>query len=191
MADVVLSAFSRVGTGKGVARALRRAGRIPAVIYGGITPLSVAVETRAFLKVAHVKGYFSRILTLDLEGRTVRVLPRAVQYHPVTDVPEHADFQEVVPGNPIAVTLPITFTNIDRAVGTKRGGVFNIVYRTIKVACDPDHIPDAILLDVANLDIGRSIHLRDVPLPPSAKPFAKLDATIATMTGRADSSDAG
>jgi large subunit ribosomal protein L25 len=174
----------RAGAGKGPSRQLRRAGRVPAVIYGEHQDQQmISVETRALRRELNNPRFFSTLCSLDLGGEAIRVLPREVQLHPVTDSPIHADFVRVSRGTTITVTVQVAFLNEDSSPGLKRGGVLNVVRREIEVICPADAIPSELELDLAMANIGDSLHISQVALPEGVRPtIADRDFTIATIS---------
>ena len=185
MAEMVtLTAEERQGAGKGAARALRRAGRVPAVIYGEAKPQQmVSLEARALRREAAKARFFSTLYAVQVNGEAVRVLPREVQQHPVTDEPLHVDFVRAVQGTTIAVTVPVVFANEDICRGIKRGGVLNVVRREVELICPADAIPREITVDLKDADIHDSLHISKVSLPEGVRPaITDRDFTIATIS---------
>lgn len=182
---VSLAAEKREKTGTGAARAVRRAGKIPAIIYAkGSEPTNIALDANE-LTHQFKKGRFrSRLLGLMLDGKDVRVLPQAVQTHPVTDQIEHVDFLRVEKGVDIRVKVPVKIINTEKCKGLKRGGALNVVRHTIEFFCDPDQIPEEIVVDVLETDIGTSVHIEDLNLPKGVTPVIKRNFTVITITGR-------
>ena len=184
MADVItLSARARDRVGKGAARAVRREGLVPAVIYGAKEPpLSISLEPRALRRELAQTGFFTTLTDIDLDGTAHRVLARDVQYHPVTDQPLHVDFLRVSQNTRITVAVPMVFENEEECPGLKRGGVLNIVRHEIEVDCRADAMPQALTADLAELEIGDSIHISSVDLPEGVVPtIADRDFTVATI----------
>ena len=184
MADAaVLEAAPRETRGKGGARATRRAGRVPAIVYGGgREPRAVSLDGRALAREYERGGFFSRLYELGVEGASVRVLPRDVQLHPVTDAPLHVDFLRLTGDTRIDVEVDVVFVNDEEAPGLRRGGVLNTVRRAVSLNCRADSIPEAIEIDLAGLDIGDSVHISHVALPEGARPTIRdRDFTIATI----------
>jgi large subunit ribosomal protein L25 len=179
-----LAAEPREGVGKGAARSLRRAGRVPAVIYGDEAPQEmISLEARQLRRVLHSARFFSTLCNLQVNGQAVRVLPREVQLHPVTDEPLHVDFVRVGRGATITVTVPVVFAHEDVSLGLKRGGVLNIVRRELELLCPADAIPGEIVVDLKDADIGDSLHISQVALPEGVRPaIADRDFTIATIS---------
>jgi large subunit ribosomal protein L25 len=184
MAELItFEAEARNGAGKGPARQLRRAGRVPAVIYGESKDQQmVSLEARALRRELHNPRFFSTLCALQLGGEAIRVLPREVQVHPVSDEPIHADFVRVSRGTTIHVTVQVAFLNEETCPGLKRGGVLNVVRREIELVCPADAIPEQIELDLAAADIGDSLHISQVSLPEGVHPMiTDRDFTIATI----------
>ncbi len=178
-----LSAETRDRAGKGASRALRREGRIPAVIYGGNQePISIHVEEKELRRQLGTGHFFNSIVELSVAGSTVRTLPKDVAFHPVSDRPLHADFLRVSANAKVEVAVPVIFINEEKSPGLKKGGVLNIVRHELELICDADKIPDDIAVDVAGTDIGDSIHISSVTLPAgSASAITDRDFTIATI----------
>lgn len=184
MADVSnLAAEVREGAGKGSARALRRSGRVPAVIYGDKEdPIAISVDMHDLHRELHASGFFRRLYDIGVKGSKHRVLPRDVQRHPVTDTPLHVDFLRIGADARIAVAVAVVFDNEEDSPGLKRGGVLNIVRHDIELVCPATAIPDAIRIDLTGLDIGDSVHISSVTLPPDCAPtISDRDFTIATI----------
>jgi large subunit ribosomal protein L25 len=179
-----LAAQMREGAGKGAARALRRAGRVPAVIYGEGRPQQmISVEARALRREVGHARFFSTLYALRIDGEDVQVLPRDVQLHPVSDDPLHADFVRVSRGSTIEVEVQVTFINEDVSPGLKRGGVLNIVRREVELRCPADAIPGELVVDLKPFDIGDSVHISHVALPEGVQPtITDRDFTIATIS---------
>jgi len=180
---VTISAQRRIAAGKGPARAIRRAGRIPAVIYGDHKePLRISLDPREFNKALHKAGFFAKLLDLVIDDEVHHTVPRDVQFHPVTDVPIHVDFLRVGAKTRLHIAVPVLFINHDKSVGLKRGGVLNVVYHEIEMICAADSIPDHITVDLSGLDIGDSVHMGAIALPDGVKPtHAASDFTVASI----------
>jgi len=181
---ITFEAESRVGVGKGPARQLRRAGRVPAIIYGERKDQQmVSLEARALRRQLTNPRFFSTLCSLEVGGDTIRVLPREVQLHPVSDDPIHADFVRVSAGTTITVEVQVVFLNEDICPGLKRGGVLNVVRREIEVICPADSIPGQLELDLAEADIGDSLHISQMSLPEGVRPtITDRDFTVATIS---------
>ena len=186
---IALSAQKREGTGKGVARTLRREGNIPAIIYGGKEPeVCIATNLRDLTR-EYEKGHFtSKLIDLSVDGKVIRVIAKSLQIDPVSDKPLHADFLRLVKGAKVRVFVPVRFLNADKSPGLKRGGVLNAVRRDIEFLCEPDAIPHQIAVDLNDLQIGDSVHISHIKLPEGVVPtITDRDFTIATIVGRAAS----
>jgi large subunit ribosomal protein L25 len=178
-----LSAEPRARAGKGGARATRRAGRVPAVVYGGaVPPVMVSVDYNTLIREVKKGGFTHRVFTLDIGGDQVSVVPRELQLDPVRDQPLHVDFLRIVKGAEIDVEVPIAFLNEEASPGLKRGGVLNVVRHELSLRVRNDAIPDTIEIDLTGLAIGDSIHLSNIVLPDGAKStITDRDFTIATI----------
>ncbi|WP_296676264.1 50S ribosomal protein L25/general stress protein Ctc [Novosphingobium sp.] len=184
MSDTLnLPAETRDRAGKGASRALRREGRVPAVVYGGKEePLSVHVEEKLLLKQLGTGHFMNSIVEVEVDGKKLRTLPKDVAFHPVTDRPLHVDFLRLSKDAKVHVNVPVAFANEEASPGLKRGGVLNIVRHELELVCESDKIPDDIQIDVTGLDIGDSIHISYVKLPKgSESAITDRDFTIATI----------
>jgi large subunit ribosomal protein L25 len=177
-----MKAAARSRAGKGAARAERRAGRVPGVIYGdGKPPLNVSVD-HAELKQRIYAGHFlTTVYDLEVDGAKHRVIPRDFQLDPVKDLPVHVDFLRLSEGVQIRVRIPVHVMNAEQAPGVKRGGTVNIVTHTVEVVCAPENIPESIDVDISGLEINYSKHLNEVELPPAVRVVGKLDQTLVTI----------
>ena len=184
MSDTLtLSAEAREQAGKGASRALRREGRIPAVVYGGKEePMSISVDERALTRMLGTGHFTNSIVMIEVGGKSVRTLPKDVAFHPVSDRPLHVDFLRLSKNAKVDVSVPVVFENEEASPGLKRGAVLNVVRHELELTCDADKIPDAIHIDVTGLDIGDSIHISSVKLPDgSVSAITDRDFTIATI----------
>lgn len=183
---VKLDAEVRDGSGKGLARALRREGKVPAIIYGGKDGEQSITLNAKELTLEVMKGHFSsKVVDLKIGKQSVHVLPREIQLHPVTDKVLHADFMRVKDDTKIVVEVRVEFLNQDKCPGVKKGGVLNIIRRDVELLCSAKNIPDHIEVDVKDLEIGDSVHISNVKLPAGAEPtITDRDFTIATVAGR-------
>ena len=183
MADTVtFNAESRARVGKGAARAERRNGRVPAVIYGANKdPEAISIDP-AQLRAARMQpGFFATLFEVEVEGNSQQVLCRDLQLHPVTDRPMHADFLRVTERTQINVEIPVSFENEEESPGLRQGGVLNVVRHVVEVICRAGSIPNEISIDLTGLEIGDSVHISSVSLPDGVKPTIDRDFTIATI----------
>jgi large subunit ribosomal protein L25 len=178
-----LAAEPRESIGRGHARAARRAGRVPAVVYGGKEPpVTITVDERTLVREYDKGGFANRLLDLKVGGDTYRVLPREIQLHPVSDRLLHVDFLRLTAESQIRISVPAVFINDEESPGLKRGGVLNVVRYEIELMCRADSIPEQIVCDLTGLDIGDGVHIEDVDLPEGVNPtIADRNFTIATV----------
>ena len=184
MAEVTpIAALTRQRAGKGAARATRRNGRVPAVIYGNkeetllisLDPLDLSSQLRG-------PGFFARVFEIQVDKGKHRVLARDLQLDPVSDRPIHVDFMRFSAGTRLNIDVQVTFENEAASPGLKRGGVLNVVRHAIELVCSADNIPETISIDLSGLEIGGSIHISDVDLPAGVEPtISDRDFTIATI----------
>lgn len=187
MAEFEFKAERRDRAGKGAARALRREGRVPAVIYGDKKdPISISLPYKETEMQIQKGGFLSHIITVDVDGEKIRVIPRDYQLDVVRDFPMHVDFLRVSRSTRITVGVRVDFINEETCPGLKRGGALNIVRRDVEVQCPATEIPEAIVIDLAKADIGDSIHISAVQLPEGVTPtITDRDFTIATIAAPA------
>jgi len=179
---ITLAAETRERAGKGTARAARRSGRVPAVVYGGKQPpVMLSVDARAFTRILHQPGFFTHLFDLTVDGETHRALPRDVQFHPVTDLPLHVDFLRVTGDTRITLDVPVEFVDHEKSPGIKRGGVLNIVTHEIEIECAADAIPEHIVVSLEGVDVAEPIHIHSVKLPEGVKVSDHHDFTVATI----------
>lgn len=181
--QLTLSAEARDRAGKGASRAMRREGRVPAVIYGDKQePLAIHLEEKALVKAMANGHFMNSVVMIDVGGGQTRTLPKDVQFHPVTDRPLHVDFLRIAEHAKVHVEVPIRFVGDDRSRGIKRGGVLNAVRHELELVCDAANIPDEIEIDLGGLDIGDSLHISQVRLPDGTESaITDRDFTIATI----------
>lgn len=178
-----ITAAARSKAGKGTARALRREGRVPAVIYGDRKePEMVSLDYRDIVKMIEQGHVNNQLFAIDVDGSSQNVLARDVQLDPVTDWPIHVDFVRVAAGARVRVEVPVHFLNQERSPGLKRGGVLNVVRHELELFCPATDIPHQIDIDLGKAEIGDSIHISAVPLPEGVEPtITDRDFTIATI----------
>ncbi len=180
---VTIEAEARARAGKGAARATRRAGKVPAVIYGAKQePALIALEPKVILAELKRGGWRSRLFELRVAGAGTRALMRDVQFHPVTDVVEHVDFQRLAPGEKIRVSVAVHYLNDATSPGLKKGGVLNVVRHTIEVWADPETVPAFFEADLGTLDINDNIRWQSLKNTGECRPtIADRDFVVATI----------
>jgi|CXWL01.1.fsa_nt_gi large subunit ribosomal protein L25 len=186
MAGIVLNVDKRERTGTGGARATRNSGLIPGILYGGARG-SIPIEIKSADVVMALRSgkFLSRRVEIDVKGERQPVIPRAVQFHPVSDLPIHVDLYRIEDHAEIAIDVVVRFKNHDASPGLKRGGVLNVVRHTIKLKVQANNIPEEIVVDLTGTEIGDSVHISSVVLPEGARPVIRdRDFTIATVAGR-------
>ncbi len=178
-----LKASKRESKTTGQVKNLRSKGFIPAILYGGKSPnLKLSVDEKSFNNVFNSKTFLSTIIDLDIEGKKERVIPRDVSFHVVSEKPSHIDFMRIVKGSKIILEIPVVFKNNNDSPGLKKGGVLNIVRRKVQLKCEAENIPENLIVDLTNLDIGASIKISSVKLPENAKPtIVDRDFVVATI----------
>ena len=181
--QLTLPAEARERAGKGASRALRREGRVPAVIYGEKQePLSVHVEEKLLTKMLSTGHFMNSVVMVDVGGTPNRTLPKAVDFHPVTSRPIHVDFLRIGEHSQVHVNVPVNFVDEEAAPGLKRGGVLNVVRHELELVCDAAKIPDQITISLSGLEIGDAVHISSVELPEGSKSAIEdRDFTIATV----------
>ncbi len=192
-----LTAEARERVGKGSARAIRRSGKIPAVIYGDKQPpLSITLPYKEVFLRIHAGGFRTTIATINVNGEKIQVLPKDYQLDPVRGFAMHVDFLRVSQNTVVTVNVPVHFINDEKAPGIKRGGVLNVVRHEVEFVCPANAIPDNITVDLEGLDIGDSVHISAVKLPQGVTPtITDRDFTIATIAApaglRSEEAEAG
>ena len=178
-----LSAEKRTLIGKGAARATRRIGRVPGIIYGGDgEPMPISLEPRELSRALARRGFLATVVEVKVDDAVHRTLPREVQYHPATDEPLHVDFMRVGADTEVTVTVPTAFINQELSIGLRRGGILNIVRHGIALVCQVDNIPEQLVVDLDGLDIGDSVHISAVTLPAGSRlTITDRDFTIASI----------
>ena len=181
MTTARLSASPRSDAGKGFARKLRASGSVPAVIYGhSREPQALAIETRLLERLLDQISAASTVVELDVDGRSSRTLIREIQRHPFKKQILHVDFQELVAGEKVTVEIPIVF--VGTPAGVKGGGVLDQVMHHIEIHLDPTDIPNHVDVDVSALEIGKSLHVSDIVLPPGIEVLSDPEATVCVVT---------
>ena len=183
--QLTLAAETRDRVGKGASRALRREGRVPAVIYGqNQEPASIHLEEKALIKALMSGHFMNSVIMIDgFGGDAVRTLAKDVSFHPVTDRPLHVDFFRVGEHSTVTVAVPVVFVDEDKSPGLTKGGVLNVVRHELELVVDAADIPSEVAVSVAGFDVGESIHISSVTLPQGARSAIEdRDFTIATVT---------
>src|SRR5215470_11473224 len=176
-----LKATARPKSGKGAARAERRAGRVPGVIYGNNQPpLTISVEDKELRQRILAGRFLTTLYDIDLEGKKHRVIPRDYHLDPVRDFPLHVDFMRLGEGATIRISVPLHVVKSEASPCVKRGGTVNIVTHTIDLECGVDNIPQYLEADVGSLEIGHSLHLSDITLPKGVRTLRE-DLTLVTI----------
>ncbi|MGC6401479.1 50S ribosomal protein L25/general stress protein Ctc [Sphingomonas sp. FW199] len=184
MSDVLnLSAETRERVGKGASRALRREGRVPAVIYGNKQePTAISLNERELMKALMTGHFMNSVIMVDVGGKAVRTLPKDVTLDVVMDRPVHVDFLRISKHATVTVAVPVTFTDEELAPGIKKGGVLNVVRHELELVVDASEIPESIEVSLKGLDVGESLHISAVTLPKGAESaISDRDFTIATI----------
>ena len=183
MANQVIKAEMRTKAGKGSSRAIRRDGRLPAVVYGAKKDVTIiTLDHIEIMKLLNTGAFLSSTYDVEIEGKRELVLPRDVQFHPVTDWPLHVDFLRLAKGASIAVEVPVHFINEEECPGIKVGGIINVVRHEIELLCPADNIPEFIEIDLANLELNDSVHFSSITLPEGVTPIIDdRDFTIASI----------
>ena len=178
-----LSAKRREKAGKGAARAVRREGRVPAVVYGsGEAPVSISLDFTAANRLVYAGHFLTTVFEIDVEGTKLRAIPRDYQLEPVKDTVIHIDFLRLGAGAKVRVEIPVHFSGHEASPGLKRGGALNIVSHSVEMNVPAESIPEYLNADLTGLDINDSIHISALKLPEGAKPTNDRDFTIATIS---------
>ena len=183
METIDIKAEARSQVGKGSARAARRAGLVPAVIYGNKeTAVPVTLDANQWRQLMHKPGIFSQLININVNNQTHFVLPRDIQQHPVSEEAMHVDFLKVTKNATVAVGIAVEFLNEDKCTGLKLGGVLNIVRSQVELNCPAISIPEKLTVDLEGLNVGHTIHISSIELPEGCTPtITDRDFTIATI----------
>jgi large subunit ribosomal protein L25 len=188
---VTIKAEARAKAGKGAARSVRREGHIPGVVYGDKQePQMVQMTYNNVLPHVQTGRFLSTLVDLEVAGKTVRAIPRDIQFEPVKDRIIHIDFLRLGKDARIAVDIPVHLKNQADAPGLKAGGVLNIVSHTVSLYCPADFIPDDIVVDLTGMQIGQNIHLSQIKLPERVTSAERDDVTLVTLTAQAKEEEA-
>jgi large subunit ribosomal protein L25 len=190
MADIVLNVEVREQTGTGNARTTRREGLVPGILYGGDKdPVAISVKMNEFKKALYTGKLLGHLVTLKYGSESQPVIAKAVDMHPVTDVPQHFDLYRVAANQQIKINVPLHFSHQDEAPGLKRGGTLNVVFHDVQVSCAADHIPEELVVDLTGLDIGSSVRVSDLTFPANVVPAVPADTVLATISGASSQAD--
>ncbi len=183
---VQLKAVARGRAGKGASRAVRREGLVPGVVYGDKKEAQIITLNYRELEPHIQTGRFmSTLVDLEVDGQTVRAIPRDIQFEPVRDFIVHVDFLRLGKASRIAVDIPVHFKGQEASPGIKLGGSLNIVSHSLSLYCSADFIPDEIMVDVAGMQIGQSIHVSNITLPEGVSLVSRDDLTLCTISAQA------
>ncbi len=178
-----IQASKRAQGGKGAARAVRREGRIPAVIYGGgEAPVAISLDYKSTYQLIFAGHFLTTQFEIDVEGEKTRVLPRDYQLDPVKDFPLHVDFLRLKAGQQIRVDVPVHIINQEASPGLKRGGTLNIVRHSVEMLVPADNIPGSLTADLTGFDIDDSLHISAITIPEGCRPvITERDFTVVTV----------
>lgn len=184
MADITLNVEVREQTGTGAARAVRRAGSVPGVLYGGDKdPVAISVKANEFRKALYTGKLLGHLVKLKYGKETQPVIAKAVDMHPVTDEPWHFDLYRVDEHQEIKIPVVLHFHNHELAPGIKQGGTLNIVAHEVEVSCHADEIPESIDFDLTGKQVGDSVHISDLKLPKGVTAVLPPEFVVATISG--------
>jgi large subunit ribosomal protein L25 len=188
MAEIILNVELRDRAGTGGSRETRRQGLVPGVLYGGTqAPVNIAVKVNEFRKALYTGKLLGHLVTLQHGADKQSVIAKAVQFHPVTDVPLHFDLYRVDEHQLIKIEVPVHFKNHETSVGLKKGGTLEVIRHTVELACPADKIPEELVIDLASHDIGDVIRISEVKLPEGVRPAQDRDFVIANLKASAAS----
>lgn len=178
-----IKASARASGGKGAARAVRRSGQVPAVIYGGgEAAIPIALDYAQTYRMIYAGHFLTTAVEIELDGKKIRAIPRDYQLEPVKDTPLHVDFMRLSAGSEIRVVVPIHISGQEQSPGVKRGGLVQLVEHTIELMAPADNIPEAIDISVASMNIGASVHLNDVVLPAGCRAISRENLTLVAVS---------
>ena len=168
---------------KGDVNALREKGEVPAIVYGGTEEnQKVSLSKKKVKFLIEQENFLSNIISLSIDGKTIKVLPRDVGYDVLTDDPIHIDFLRITKGAKIIIEIPVKFINNEKSPGLKRGGVLNIVRRKVELKCAAENVPNELIVDLEGLEIGTSIKISSITLPENVTPTIQgRDFVVATV----------
>lgn len=191
----VMQTLAKPAQGKGAARAMRAKGFVPGVIYGKEQGQTIAVNGKDLAKALRIGHFFTHTQELNIDGKTIKVLARDIQRHPVSDLPIHIDFMVYDPARKVHVNVTVNVVGTEKSAGLKSGGVLQLVEATLEVVCRADSIPQEINVDVSGCDIGDSVHLSEVKLPEGVKSAVTdrdltIVSVVSTRTSKMEEEDA-
>ena len=183
MAEIVLNVEVREQSGTGAARAVRNAGKVPGVLYGGAkAPVGIAVKSNEFRKALYTGKLLGHLVTLKYGEETQPVIAKDIQFHPVTDEPVHFDLYRVDEHQKVRISVPVHFQNQEASPGIKRGGTLNVNLHELEVMALADSIPEEFIVDLTGLDIGDTIRAADITLPKGVElSLHDREATVASI----------
>lgn len=184
MAEIILNVEVRAQTGTGGARATRRGGMVPGILYGGSKdPVAIAVKANEFRKALYTGKLLGHLVTLKYGEETQPVIAKAIDMHPVTDEPWHFDLYRVDEHQQIKIEIPVHFAHQDTCPGLKRGGTLAVILHSLNISCPADQIPEEIVIDLAGLEIGDAVRVSDVKLPAGVTAAIDGDLVVASIAG--------
>ncbi|WP_337187676.1 50S ribosomal protein L25/general stress protein Ctc [Phenylobacterium sp.] len=184
MAEIVLNVEVREQTGTGSARATRRDGKVPGVLYGGDkAPVAIAVRSNEFRKALYTGKLLGHLVTLKYGEETQPVIAKAVDLHPVTDEPQHFDLYRVDEHQQIKIDVPVHFANQEASPGLKRGGSLAVILHSLNVSCHADQIPEEIVVDLTGREIGDTIRVADLTLPKGVTAAIDGELVVVSIAG--------
>ena len=186
MAEIILNVDVREGVGTGSARAVRRSGAVPGILYGGDkAPVAISVNEKDFRKSLYTGKLLGHLVTLKYGNETQPVIAKAIDMDPVTDEPVHFDLFRVDEHQLIKIAVPVHFKNHEASPGLKKGGTLNIVRHDVELSCPADAIPEELVFDLTGLEIGDTIRIGAFELPKGVTPAVDRDFVVATIAGSA------
>lgn len=191
MTDVLkFEAQEKTATGKSASKKLRNDNLVPAIVYGNNEPnLMICLPLNKFNTEYQKGGMKTKLVEITLNGKTITTLPKDIQLHPVTDVPEHIDLLRIGKDTIVQVAIVVKVLNSEKSPGIKKGGIVNMVHREILVNCHPSKIPHSIDIDISELEIGHNVHISQIKLPEGVTPVDKSDFTVISLSTRVEESE--
>jgi large subunit ribosomal protein L25 len=165
MANFTVNAVARDDQGKGASRRLRRKGLVPGIIYGSCEPKAISVIGKDLYRMLLEEGFYSSILTLNLDGQDQPVIIKDLQRHPSKPVVLHADFQRIDDNQKIKLQVPLAFVNFEKSAAAKAAAKFAQEASTVEITCLPKHLPEVLEVDLSEIEMGQTAHLSDITLP--------------------------